>query len=90
MAAALLFTLDGLPMMYNGQEIGFDTHPYETFNIFYSGYSIASLDEYGLFPWYQELIRLRKIYRALHAGDIEQITVRPGSYMYAFRRWYGG
>jgi hypothetical protein len=89
MAAALLYTLDGIPMMYNGQEIGFDSHPYETFNIFYSGSSIASLDAYGLFPWYKELLRLRKYHPALHSGGYEQIAVRPGSYMFAFRRWHG-
>lgn len=91
MAAALLFALPGVPLIYNGQEIGFDLHPYNTFRIFESGSSIQSQDPHGLYPFYQRLIAIRDQFPALSSDHFERIEVLNAAqdYVYAFRRWEG-
>ena len=87
MAAALLFSLPGIPMLYNGQEIGFRDHPYSTNAIFYRGRSIQSLDEEGLFSYYQNLISIHKKYPALSDTAMKNISVSPDEAIVAFHRW---
>ena len=87
MAAALLFTLHGIPLMYNGQEIGKEGHPYETEFIFYPGRPLDYDDVHGLFPYYQKLIKWRKSLPALYEGEYEEISVTPGQSLFSFRRW---
>lgn len=87
MVAALMFSLHGIPLLYNGQEIGFATHPYQTYAIFNSGQAIRSLDKNGLFPYYQKLAQLRKDFPALHSDNFQEIAVTPSNSVYAFRRW---
>jgi glycosidase len=63
MIAALMFALHGIPLIYNGQEIGFSqAHPYSTKYIFERHLPIKDQDPYGLFQYYQRLIQLRKIF----------------------------
>ncbi|MDO8551040.1 MAG: alpha-amylase family glycosyl hydrolase [Ignavibacteria bacterium] len=87
MVAALEFTLHGIPLIYNGQEIGKEGHPYEHEFIFYPGLPLDYDDIYGLFGYYQNLIKWRKILPALYRGDYEEISVSPNQYVFSFRRW---
>ncbi|MCF7802658.1 MAG: T9SS type A sorting domain-containing protein [Candidatus Marinimicrobia bacterium] len=87
MVATLLFNLDGVPMMYNGQEIGATSHPYETYRLFENGESISSQDESGLYPYYRSLISLRKGLPALQSDNFQEVTATPGDHIFAFRRW---
>jgi glycosidase len=89
MAAALMFSLPGIPSIFNGQEIGAATHPYQTSEIFRAGASIQSLDRYGLFAYYRKLARLRKTYPALTGANWRELPVMPCGYTYAYRRWTG-
>jgi len=89
LAAALLFSLHGIPLMYNGQEIGKGGHPYQHEFIFYPGYPLDYEDVHGLFPYYQNLIKWRKSLPALYAGDYEELNVSPDDYLFSFRRWKG-
>ncbi|NUM78339.1 T9SS type A sorting domain-containing protein [candidate division KSB1 bacterium] len=87
MVAALMFALHGIPLLYNGQEIGFATHPYQTYAVFNSGQTIKALDKNGLFPYYQKLAQLRKDFPALHSDNFQEVAVTPNASIYAFRRW---
>src|SRR5690606_14054588 len=60
MTAALLFSLPGIPMLYNGQEIGFQEHPYSTNAVFSRNWTIQARDKDGLFSYYQKLIKIRE------------------------------
>jgi cyclomaltodextrinase / maltogenic alpha-amylase / neopullulanase len=87
MAAALTFSLQGVPLMYNGQESGKTGHPYSTEFIFYPGQPIDYTDSHGLFLYYQRLIELRKNLPALYSDNYSEISVSPSSYVFGFRRW---
>ncbi|MCL4705530.1 T9SS type A sorting domain-containing protein [bacterium] len=87
MVATMMFSLHGIPLLYNGQEIGARTHPYQTNSIFLASQSIQGLDTQGLFPFYRRLAELRENFSALHSGNFQEISVTPGSFVYAYRRW---
>ncbi|KUG26042.1 hypothetical protein ASZ90_004125 [hydrocarbon metagenome] len=87
MAAALIFALNGIPMVYNGQEIGAQGHPYGTERLFYPGQTIKQQDGYGLYPFYQRLAEIRTKSPALYNDNFEEINVNPNNFTYAFRRW---
>jgi hypothetical protein len=87
MVAALMFSLNGLPLIYNGLEIGKTGHPYSTEFIFFPGLPIDYDDPDNFFPYFQYLIQLRKNYPALWSDNYEEITVSPSSYVFGFRRW---
>jgi len=87
MVSALVFALHGIPLLYNGMEIGYKINPYNSYQVFQREQSIKSLDNYGLFPFYQHLIQLRRTYSALCSHNFEEIDVTPAYYAYAFRRW---
>lgn len=87
MVAAFMFSLDGIPLLYNGQEIGASGHPYHTSSIFSRHNSIQALDQYGLFPYYQKLIFLRKSLPALISNNFQEIAVDPNDDVFAYRRW---
>lgn len=87
MAAALIFALDGIPMVYNGQEIGAQGHPYGTERLFYPGQTIKQQDGYRLYPFYQRLAEIRTKSPALYSNNFEEINVSPNNFTYAFRRW---
>jgi len=89
MAAALLFSLPGIPLIFNGQEVGATDHPYDAGEIFYTGGSIRSLDRDGLFPYYQLLTGLRTSFPALSSDVMQEVAVTPANYVYAYRRWQG-
>lgn len=73
-ASALMFTLDGVPMLYNGMEVG-DTAEsgspalFEKIPVFWQ---IA--ERRPEFPrFYQQMIALRKAHEALRRGDVEWV-----------------
>ena len=89
MAAAFFFTLHGIPMIYNGQEIGFSTHPYYTSYIYSQNQSIQSFDFLGFFPFYRKLINIRNSYQAFASDHFKELEVNPSSHVFAYRRWKG-
>jgi cyclomaltodextrinase / maltogenic alpha-amylase / neopullulanase len=89
MAAALQFTIHGVPLLYNGEEIGKTGHPYSTEFIFFPGQPIDYSDPNRFFPYYQNLINLKKTLPALQNNNYSEITVSPSSYVFGFRRWEG-
>jgi cyclomaltodextrinase / maltogenic alpha-amylase / neopullulanase len=87
MAAALVFSLHGVPLIYNGQEIGAQSHPYSTSSIFMPEATIRSQSQYGLFEYYQHLAHIRKMFPAFHSNNFQELAVSPTNYVFAFRRW---
>jgi glycosidase len=73
-ASALMFTLDGVPLLYNGMEVGDTTESgaptlFERLPIFWP---IAErLPEFR--PFYQRIIALRRAHAALQQGETEWI-----------------
>lgn len=89
MAAALMFSLHGIPLMYQGQEIGFSTHPYESSFVFSKSQTISALDDDGLIPFYRDLAIIRQNYPALYSDNFEEVEVDPSNTTFAYRRWQG-
>lgn len=85
MAAALLFSLPGVPLIYSGQEVGFQSPLYSDKPIFSAVASIQSLDHDGLFSYYSQLTRLRSSYSALRSKSLCEISVQSST-MAAFTR----
>lgn len=90
LAAALAFSLPGIPLVYNGQETGSKHHPYSKHGIFDSTTSIQSQDSAHLFSYFQKLIRLRQNHSALQSRNIAEVLMQPDNKMLAFQRWQGG
>ncbi len=89
MAAALEFSLPGIPLIYNGQEIGSPGYPYTSSYIFSASSSIMSQDNYGLFSYYHNLAHIRTSLPALYSSNFQELSVSPNAYVYAYRRWQG-
>lgn len=87
MAATLMFGLNGIPMIYNGQETGNDEHPYSSDGIYLAGASIKSYDKLGLFSFYTRLTQLKNQLPSLNNNSYEEIKVTPSETVFAFRRW---
>jgi cyclomaltodextrinase / maltogenic alpha-amylase / neopullulanase len=86
MAAALLFSLNGIPMLYNGQEVGFKIHPYSKGSIFERDRSIRSLDTLGLYEYYKELISLRAEHKALRSNYLRKVYQSEENGVVGFER----
>ena len=86
MAAALLFSLPGIPMIYNGQEIGFERKPHQNKAVFKKDESIQSLDSNKLFGYYQQLDKLRIQHDALRSSHMQSLPVNSKT-LYALQRW---
>lgn len=89
MAAALLFSTPGIPMLYNGQEIGATGHPYKTKGIFEEDQSIPAQDKQGLFKYYQKIISLHKQHPALWGTNMKELPLSSENGMLALHRWHG-
>ena len=88
MAATLLFSLPGIPMLYYGQEVGV-SNPFPSFP---SAFPIAQYDHDGFLAHYKHLLRLRRAFPALYGDQFESVPVEPanvGARTYAYRRWEG-
>jgi glycosidase len=86
LAAALLFTLPGLPLLYNGQEIGLSEHPYRSGTLFPPGAPISAGDRDGLYGTYRSLIRLRKSEPALRGSGLAELPIAGGPDLFAYLR----
>ncbi|HEX2866949.1 MAG TPA: alpha-amylase family glycosyl hydrolase [Ignavibacteriales bacterium] len=90
MAAALEFSLNGVPLIYTGQETGMKGHAYDGENFFLRSRPISAKDEAGLYSFYKKLISIRKSLPALYSDNYEEVKVSPeGENIFAFRRWNG-
>ncbi|MGE5113581.1 MAG: alpha-amylase family glycosyl hydrolase [Acidobacteriaceae bacterium] len=84
---ALMLTLDGIPLVYNGMEVGDTTEStapalFEDLKIFWP---IA--EKRPEFPrFYQRMIALRKSSEALRRGDVEWISNTNGACIVSFLR----
>ncbi|MCF8265183.1 MAG: T9SS type A sorting domain-containing protein, partial [Melioribacteraceae bacterium] len=87
MVATLIFALNGIPLVYNGQEIGAQGHPYGTEFIFLPGPSIKAQDPYGFYELYKKLAEIRTSSPALYSENFEEIDISPNDFTFAFRRW---
>jgi cyclomaltodextrinase len=73
-ASALVFTMDGVPMLYNGMEVGDTTESgapalFENLPVFWP---IAERRS-NFFPFYKQLIAVRKAHPALQQGETEWV-----------------
>ncbi len=85
-ASALMFTLDGVPMLYNGMEVGDATETgdgalFEKLPIFWSPKDRAPLHRI-----YTGLIRLRKEHSALRGGRVEWLPNSADEGLVTFER----
>jgi len=87
MAAALEFTLPGIPLIYNGQEIGSHAHPYSSKPVFLPDKTIRSFDMDSLFEYYQRLINFRNQNKSLHSINIKNLKVDSEEGVVAYHRW---
>ncbi len=86
MAAALLFSLPGIPLIFCGQETGVKVHPYSPKSIFKDSLDIQQVDSLGLFDVYRRLIEARNKFPALRSSNLEKINI-SGKGCVAFHRW---
>jgi len=90
-ASALIFTMDGVPMLYNGMEIGDTTESgapalFEKLQVFWQ---IAERRS-NFLPFYKQLIALRRTHPALQQGETEWVTNgAPERVLTFFRRLAG-
>jgi glycosidase len=87
MAAALVFAIPGLPMLYNGQEIGKMGHPYRTSKIFSRDSSIQDLDQKDLFDYYKKIIGVYNHHASLRDTTMQEIPVAQPNQFVALHRW---
>jgi len=87
MVAALMFALPGIPMIYDGQEIGCTYKVYLAKPIFKPGESIQSQDRDSLFSYYRQLIQLRKEYKSLRSSHMQNLPVNAAGSVVALHRW---
>lgn len=90
LASTLMYTLPGVPMLYNGQEVGHPVHPYELGSgrfIFGASTPIKEQQETSLFPHYQSLNWIKSNLEPLHTLTYEEVDTGDPRYLFAFRRW---
>jgi cyclomaltodextrinase len=90
MVAALLFALDGVPMLYYGQEIGAGLHPYTNASYYGRDLPMEAIDTQGFFPFYRHLGWMRRSFPALTGGryaEVPLVAEAPAGRTFAFRRW---
>jgi cyclomaltodextrinase len=80
-AATMLLTLPGIPIVYTGQEDGEEFEPYKY------AWPLLWWDEHGLRQHYQELIRLRRGERALHGELWEPAESSADGDFYGYWRY---
>lgn len=82
--ATLIFTLDGVPLLYNGQEIGETERPshFEPFKINWQK------GDRKLCNFYKKLIKIRIENPVLYLGSIKKIQTNCDENIYAFSKEY--
>lgn len=84
------FTLDGVPMLYNGQEIG-DTSPQSIYARWPVGWAAGCLPKPAAKRvLYRELCRLRRAEAALHRGEVAWLENDQPDAVLSFLRRAGG
>ena len=83
-AAALLFTLPGLPLIFAGEEVGAAFDPYR------GGPPIVWRDAYGLEPLYASLVKLRRELPVLRSGAIRLLSTDHDATVLAYDRESAG
>jgi cyclomaltodextrinase / maltogenic alpha-amylase / neopullulanase len=81
-AVGLLMTLPGTPLVYTGDEVGAEFHPY-----FDGARPIAWTDSHGLEAWYTKMIGLRDRIPALRGKGFRALPFGPAQTTYAYLRW---
>lgn len=86
-ASALMFTLDGVPMLYNGMEFGDITESgapalFEKLDVFWD----ASLRRPYFPAFYKDLIALRRAHPTLRVGSTEWVSTSDADRVVAYRR----
>jgi cyclomaltodextrinase len=86
-ASALMFTLDGVPLLYNGMEVGDITESgapalLEKMDVFWD----ASLRRPEFPVFYKEFIALRRTHSALRSGTVEWLTNSDPTRVLTYRR----
>ncbi|MGC8594052.1 MAG: alpha-amylase family glycosyl hydrolase [Candidatus Kryptoniota bacterium] len=79
MAAAFLFTIPGVPLIYSGQEVG-ETAQRDIINW---------SDPYNLQPYYTKLVHIRTANPALQQGSFIRLKTSSGDSVYAYLRIAG-
>jgi cyclomaltodextrinase len=78
-AAAMLLTLPGLPLIYNGDEVGAEFLPYDE-------QPLAWKDRHGLVAHYAKLVQLRKEIAALSSSDLAFVETNRNDAVLAYTR----
>lgn len=78
-AATMLLTLPGLPLIYNGDEVGAQFLPYDE-------QPLSWEDRHGLLAHYTKLVRLRKEVAALYSPDMELLATNRDDAVLAYIR----
>jgi len=79
-AAVILFTLPGTPLIYQGQEHGsLQMRP-----------AFPLIQDRNWFDFYRSLIKLRKKHKAFTLGHMQTVTVVDSAGFWEFRRKYAG
>lgn len=87
--AAINFTLDGVPMLYNGQEIG-DTAPQSIYARWPVGWAAACLPKpRAKYEFHQRLCQLRRDEPALGKGDVAWLDNDQPDAVVSFLRRHG-
>ena len=86
-ASALMFTLDGVPLLYNGMEVGDITESgapalFEKMDVFWD--AAQRRPEFPVF--YKELIALRRAHSALRSGTLEWLANSDAERVLTYRR----
>ncbi|NPV52932.1 MAG: DUF3459 domain-containing protein [Firmicutes bacterium] len=86
LAAVLLLTLDGVPLIYNGQEIGERERPdlFDPFKIRWDR------GDHELRGFYRDLLSIRRASPALRRGDLKFIDIEYDDKCLAYVRQYTG
>jgi len=80
LAAAMLFTLPGFPLIYTGDEVGAKYQPYD------EGPPIVWKDPYGLTPFYTRLARLRRDHPELASAPLTLLSTDHDDEVLAYKR----
>jgi glycosidase len=86
-ASAFMFTLDGVPMLYNGMEVGDATESGDPSLFEKAPILWQPKDRPPMRDIYRDLIKLRKTYPALRSGQVQWLSnPDPGSLVTFMRR----
>lgn len=82
LAAVIIFTIPGVPMIYNGQEIGESIKP----SLFDKSEILWEIRDRSFTNLFSELIRLRQEYPAIRRGTLTSLTHSASQSVTAFTR----